>query len=501
VESYVRVRKTTAGIRVDGQPRCLLGSPVAPDGPGGLRQGLFAEWEWDGQRLTVRNDRYGFYPLFYYQGPHEILVSDSIPKLIELGAPTDLDEPALAVFLRLETFVGDDTPFARIRQFPPAAELVWSPDACRMSSSFPVVDLAHVGRADAIRDYHARFSQAIRRRLPRDPGRTLVMPLSGGQDSRHIVLELVSQGHLPSECVTIAPDWSPKLRDDARVAAEVARAANLPHTVLSRHPDLFELETTKNALTNYITLEHAWFVPLAEHVRPASPVILDGIAGDILSAGLFLDAEKLRRYRDGQLVALAEELLGDEQPARDLLDPHFYERVSRDRAVSRLVAELERHAGHANPFSQFILWNRTRRSIASSPYAILSKVAAVDSPFLDHDVYDFLASLPPESIMDHRLHVETIRASYPHFADIPFAHCDGPLSTRSKPYADLARHLSGYLLSTRASNRSMFRRSYLVPRLLRCALQPNYAIAISWLLSRVVYLAQLHEMANVERPG
>jgi asparagine synthase (glutamine-hydrolysing) len=498
VESYVRVRKTAAGPRVDGQTHCLLGSPVAPDRPGGPRQGIFAEWAWDGLRLTVRNDRYGFYPLFYYQGPHEILVSGSIPKLIELGAPTDLDEPALAVFLRMDTFVGDDTPFAQIRLFPPAAELVWTEDGCRLTSSLPTVDVADVERADAIREYQSRFSQAIRRRLPRD-GRRLVMPLSGGQDSRHILLELVSQGCPPAECVTVAPNWSPKLKYDARVATEVARMANVRHTVLSQERDLFELERAKNVLTNFATPEHAWIIPLADHIRPAHPTVFDGIVGDLLSAGGLLEPGRLRVYRDGHLAALAEDLLGPERATRRLLAPGFYERVSRDRAVSRLVTELERHAGQVNPLSHFILWSRTRRSTALSPYAILNQVAEVDSPFLDHDLFDFLASLPPELIIDHTFHAETIRATYPRFADIPFSSYDWSLSNCPRPFGALARSVARYLLTARPSGPPKFRKSYLIPKLARCTLQPGYALANYWMVSLALYLAQLDEMATSMR--
>src|SRR3954470_2039465 len=34
--------------------------------------GIFAEWRWKDGRLTVRNDRYGVHPLFYFGGPREI---------------------------------------------------------------------------------------------------------------------------------------------------------------------------------------------------------------------------------------------------------------------------------------------------------------------------------------------------------------------------------------------------------------------------------------------
>ena len=80
----------------------------------------FFSWRWDGKTLVIENDRYGFCPLFYYSGKNEFLISPSPLTLLQKGVPSDLDWPALAVFLRLGNFVGSDTPFKHIRLVPPA---------------------------------------------------------------------------------------------------------------------------------------------------------------------------------------------------------------------------------------------------------------------------------------------------------------------------------------------------------------------------------------------
>src|SRR5439155_1603673 len=91
----------------------------------GTPDGVFAEWKWDGRRLRVRNDRYGVHPLFYYATANEIAVSTSVARLLAGGAPADFDGDAIAVFLRLGFFVGEDTPFHTAfsisRQIAPAS--------------------------------------------------------------------------------------------------------------------------------------------------------------------------------------------------------------------------------------------------------------------------------------------------------------------------------------------------------------------------------------------
>ena len=64
--------------------------------------------------------------LDYFSDKGRCALSPSVSKLIELGAPSDLDFAALAVFLHLGYFLGDETPFRAIRAVPPNASCRWS---------------------------------------------------------------------------------------------------------------------------------------------------------------------------------------------------------------------------------------------------------------------------------------------------------------------------------------------------------------------------------------
>jgi asparagine synthetase B (glutamine-hydrolysing) len=70
------------------------------------------------RRLTVQRDRFGVQPLFWNATPTSVRISPSIDALLAAGAPAELDDAAMAVFLRIGFFVGDDTPFAAIRALP-----------------------------------------------------------------------------------------------------------------------------------------------------------------------------------------------------------------------------------------------------------------------------------------------------------------------------------------------------------------------------------------------
>src|SRR5690606_10148247 len=68
----------------------------------------------------------------------------------------------------------------------------------------------------------------------------------------------------------------------------------------------------------------------------------------------------------------------------------------------------------------FIFANRTRRCVASIPFAILHQIPVVHVPYLDHAVFDFLSALDPSMMEGGRLHDETIRRAYPEYANVPY---------------------------------------------------------------------------------
>jgi asparagine synthase (glutamine-hydrolysing) len=124
-DPFFAVTRTSREHQIQGTPRYQLGHRL-PSSHVGKSDGIFAEWLWDGTELVVKNDRYGLYLLYYFVTNNGITISSSIPQLVNLVAPIDLDETALTVFLRLSFFLGEDTPFRAIRVVRPKASFNWS---------------------------------------------------------------------------------------------------------------------------------------------------------------------------------------------------------------------------------------------------------------------------------------------------------------------------------------------------------------------------------------
>ncbi len=453
--------------------------------------GIYAEWHWDGQRLIVSNDRYGFYPLFYFAVQDEIAVSTSIAALIAAGAPTDFDEAGLAVFLRLGHFLGDDTPFKAIRLLPPDASFEWRDGRLEVSGKVPSIKPQQLKRDEVIDTYILLFRRAIERRLPDGP---CAVPISGGRDSRHILLELCASGHPPDVCTTVR-HYPPRSDSDAEVASMLAAALEVKHVVLEQSDSRLRAEVRKNLLTHFCSLEHGWVMVMADYLRGKANTVYDGVAGDVLSAGHFLDERRLAFYEAGDSAGLAEYLFSIEDSVSDtalksLLTAEQYQKLGYELAAHHLTKEIEKHLHAPNPVASFFFWNRTRRVAAISPYGLFNSIPNVYSPFTDHEVYDFLASLPASLFLDHQLHTDAIARAYPQYAHVPYEKKNYAVVNR-RHYRRLALDVGRYYLAQRST---AIRESFLLPRLLKCAVGGDEAI--TWLAPLTIYLSQLESIAR-----
>ncbi|MEU0666627.1 asparagine synthase-related protein [Streptomyces lavendulocolor] len=435
VAPYLRLEARPGGVRVRGRTEAAFGHESA-DG-----QGVFARWRWDGERLLVRNDRYGMWPLFYRHEESALTVSPDVRVLLALGGPAEPDHDALAVFLRLGFFLAEDTPFAGVRALPPAATLTWSAGRLGLASGrMPPAGPAATTRRAAVDGFVELFRDAVARRLPDEP---YVLPLSGGRDSRHILLELHRQGAPPRLCVSGAK-FPPDPGADAKVAAVLAARLGVEHRVLRRRRSQFRAEVAANPAQSMCTVEGAWALPVLAYLRARTRVSFDGIGGGELAQNPSMELIRANPFDPDDLPGVADRMLlaGRTGPhVEHLLSPRLAGLWSRERARAHLVAELERHAGAAFPYASFYFWNRTRRAIAMTPYGLLRDGPVLHAPYLDHALFDHLSSVPGRFLTDGTFHDEALRRAYPEHAGLGFASAAPP-----PPTPVLVRHRLGYLL-------------------------------------------------------
>jgi asparagine synthase (glutamine-hydrolysing) len=481
-----------------GMPDCFLGHRFEQQH--GHEDGIFAQWSWDGAQLRARNDRYGFFPLYFSSLNGWFGISPSIPLLIARGASAELDYEALAVFFRVGFFVGETTPFKHIRALPPNASLTWQAGDLRLTGSRPRPQPQLLARREAIDAYIALVRQSIRRRLP--PDEDFVVPLSGGRDSRHLLFELCENGRTPKFCATIAK--YPPTPDDSTVARMVASRLNVPHVVLAQKEPWFQTEARKNQETSFCTDEGAWLLELSDYLKGRASTVYDGIGGDVL-CGLFLTPELLSLFEQRSHDRLIDQLMtgsrllpdGESTIAR-VLKPEHYERLSLEVARHRLSEELKTHQDAPNPVGSFYFWNRTRREISLSPYCVLQAVIpTVYAPYLDSDLYDFMSSLPASLFLDHTFHDEAISRAYPQYSGIPYQSKNAERPDATRHGSDLFRAVARCVLTRTRRPSRLMRNRYLLPRLMYGVRSRRYRERSLWLSPQfILYLFQLEAIAT-----
>lgn len=487
-EAALVLRRRDASWVAEGDTQCRVGD-AAHDGP----ESLFAAWHWDGERLTVANDRYGMVPIYVSAAPGSLILSTSLLGAVQAGAPNDLDYDAMAVLQRLGYCLGNDTPLRAIRRLPPGAVAVMDGDSIRVRGEPCIPAPRDIARDEALVAFAELLRSAVARRLPETANEPFLLPLSGGRDSRHILYALLEAGAPPSAVVTVR-HIPPKADEDVRVAGILANELGLAHSVLQRSERRLEDELRKNRLTQFEAPQtHAWAMPLVDHLADYAGPLFDGFGGDTLSMARYLDPEDLRLYEVGDLSALAERVLGDEAPAAAMLDRDAYHQMPRERAVERVVRELAQFAGAANPVRSFRFWSYSRRLIGASPFGLLGDLK-VRLPYLDHAVHDLLAALPPRVVMADggHFHTAAISRAYPQFDHIPYENKALPPVEDTSYHRRAARETLRYLARNRAAG-DLHNAGFVFPRLLRCLVDPRYSSAAGWIVPRAVYNVQLRK--------
>jgi len=459
----------------------------APEQPNGVGN---AGWHWDGERLRAHTGRYGFRPLFVRRLADGVALSPSLVRLMSIGGSLPFDDRAMAVFLRIGFFVGEDTPFRDVRVLPPGGRLEWRNGVLSIEATYPRVRSSTMPRAAAIDAFIDEFREAVRRAGP--GSHRNVVPLSGGRDSRHILFELCASGHPPERCLTLR-NYPPRGTRDVVVATEIARAVGVTHELVEETPSRASAELRKNLLTHFCADEHAWFMALADRLSMDDTAVWDGIAGDVLSNGHRLEAAQLALARAGKVEQLAQAML--DEGAMRMVPPDIAGRWTREAAVARLTEELRHHLDAPNPIGSYVFWNRTRREIALVPFGIWNAAGRVLTPFLDPAVYDLLASLPAEMFIDKRFHPDAIRRAYPAHAYLRFDTETGLRPIRSPNgtpgdapyYRRLLRDTGAYTAGLRRPR--LIRRAWLASRAAYWYVRGDFSD--TQLMPLAMYLAQL----------
>jgi len=405
--------------------------------------GMFAYAIWDEreQRLVLARDRVGIKPLYYYLDEKTLVFGSELKALLENpDVPRVLDHEALDAFLTFEYIPAPLSIFKGVRKLPPGHTLVLKNGEARIEQYWEVKQgHSSVDETELSESLYDLIKDAVRMRLVSDV--PLGAFLSGGVDSSAIVCAMSELMDRPVQTFSIGFD-DPSY-NELVYARKVADHFGTDHHEEVIKPNVVDLV---DGLVGYLDepMADVSIFPtylVSKLARRDVTVVLSGDGGDELFAGYdWYLAERYARYygmlprilrrrllpKVMSLVPPSSQKKGAVNKLKRFVEgaalpdsmKHFRWNVflTEDAKRSLYTEDLRATLNGNDTYSRFVahldrfddsdsLWRQQYADIKTFLVDdILVKVDRMSmahslearTPFLDHRVVEFAASLPKE---------------------------------------------------------------------------------------------------------
>jgi asparagine synthase (glutamine-hydrolysing) len=274
---------------------------------------------------------------------------------------------------------------------------------------------------------YSEYDELLRRAVQSLPeSASTVMGLSGGRDSRHILLAVGSCGRPLPRLVSSRHYLSGAGGADVAAAQMLADRFGVALRVVSQPGDRFRQEWDKNRITGLRTLSHSWGLVLAEALK-GPEVLLDGMNGGVLFGRAGLQRSVLKRFGRGQprFAGLREHVLSElvDRPVGSV-GAWLPQRLARREVVEGIRQRLSdcfaQYERFENPVQAFLCWEHVQHNTRLFTYGMMENDCVV-CPLDTVEMVRFALSLPWEVSCDAAFQERAIAFRYPSFGDVPFS--------------------------------------------------------------------------------
>lgn len=371
-------------------------------------------------RFEVITDRYGSNPLLIHEGKEVITIASELkgfPK--KCFEEKNINWKSVASYFAYLQIFGNDTFIKSISVIPSGTICSYSNGtlSCIQYHSLEVKPINTMSSDAILKRAEMLYKNAILKSayaayaIMRKP---LVLPLSGGYDTRLICSLIKKHTSIPFETISTDKDVSYYL--DSIIAKKIAAILGVKNKTVYLSKTLYRKYLVKKIyLLEGMILEHLWMLPLAQSIKKPQ-VILDGLAGDSLGRGSEREVPKFikgfKSKNKKKLVAKISSLFYPSKRPNKLGPGQFVARWKMEvehlkpflKAVTfRQIKQLRSlalynmifHLDLKSPslFTYFYIEKNKRHSLYL-PKSILGQKSFVMYPYLENNLFDFLAGIP-----------------------------------------------------------------------------------------------------------
>ncbi|WP_049559081.1 hypothetical protein [Nonomuraea sp. SBT364] len=366
----------------------------------------------DGPRTTLHAGALGLVDVYYVRVGEAVYFSSLIQPLLSL-APVEIDWAAWASILQVTFPLGEATPYRGISRLPGSGALVF--DQGRLSterrlprwlrtepyetwtSAGEILELLH----EVYKDYD---------------GRKLLVPISGGYDSRLLGSVAKARG-FDVESWTTSPDDGTDT--DIAFARAITRELGIPHRVIDQDAAAYPDDAMEVARRlEYLTPHHAWYAPFAKEVHQAGRVLVDGLAGGPLLKNFMVSGAALEATTQAERSAAVLGSLSLGAPSQPFLSKAAAQWMA-EAVQEQFAAATSMLHGHRAELPLSVLHTRTVRGIARSAVNLVGPEASFAAPFIHPDFFDAALSVGVARKAQGRFYREVLHAANPRVAALP----------------------------------------------------------------------------------
>lgn len=397
--------------------------------------GHYAAIHWDEAAGTLHAiaDRLSGVNLYIWERPGYVVLTSRLSSLTAFPDFTRVvDRLGAADLMTLGCCIAGRTILAGVETLPWATHIAWRGGVQRRARYWDV-HFENPGPSKSVDAYADDLAELVRAQIQLRSGLRIVLPLSGGYDSR--ILAAACAEVMPSEALS-SYTLGDRFSHDGRYAPAIARALGIAHETIPIPASYYSEYGDDGAeRVDGMVIGHTCW-------RMAADAFLEGHRGSVVMNGWagdqFRVSPLVARMNERPDVAKQFDLYYDASTAWRIMNEPELARLFRPEVYSDIagvaretLASAYREAPADNPaqrldFVQWTLVSPRRYQRMNRDYT--EPYCRVHQPFRENAIAEFLRTLPPEVRTEGAIMSRMMARHWPRVARIPSSHRGLPIA-------------------------------------------------------------------------